>query len=643
MDGHGGSAVGLANVANGLGGGVHGPAFAVGVLGEVGDLVVGVGFILDIHEGNHIVGMNLNGLTINGYFNPLGRIRTSHNQSLLVGVGHHAGHGNEGFGNNCFAVSSFDLLGCNRGAVLIYIANNVGNSIFLNILEGEGVLGLVVNVDGQGVALDHGEVAFLISGVEIGAALGLEGLGDTSQTGAGGGSRNLGVSALNLVVDVILLQNIGAPLAVDLQVLVDGHIGEVNGLLRIAVHVEPADEGVAAIGGDCGNSLHLGAMKNGQVGMGVADLFTGSHGVLGQVELNGVAHRYPLGIQTQRNFAILIIGACGHCVRCEVKLLASAFRIQIPSLELNRTRLVDVRRQRTVRLKVIAAQILLVRNVFFSMNQIGRIIILDIISITGVVKVHRFAYIAENIAGRIVAFGKTNDFVEFLRLRQAARVRQIDGLIEVIIFAIMLVSTRPVQRFNIVIQGCGIICVVSGEGDIFAGHCINGKNIRTSSKCLASARDFPFSTLVFSTIGANNRESGMNIRAPLFCNGSDGLVICLEGQRELGPVEVDVHNGGAVSRHGDFVRADIGPKVSIHAAGVGLQIATVIVGVLGLVAGQRIAIREDVGVLSLATFDAVRTVSVLGFATGGGRNLPVCQIARVSIPCSIDVDRFTTC
>ena len=145
------------------------------------------------------------------------------------------------------------------------------------------------------------EIALLVAGVEIGAAFGLKGLGNASQSRTGNGIGNfnlIAVIVLVLEVDEILLQNIGAPFAVDLHVLVHGHIGEVESLFNAAVHVEPGNEDVATVVGVSGNGGHLAAVGNGDVRMG-GELGSSIQGNLIQIELDLVSHRFPVGIKRQ--------------------------------------------------------------------------------------------------------------------------------------------------------------------------------------------------------------------------------------------------------------------------------------------------------------------------------------------------------
>ena len=279
----------------------------------MGDLVVGVGGILGVVEDDLIHCTFFSG----------------NHQTLLVGIGHHAGDGDEGLGDHSLAVVGDGFFIGNRlTGLLVQILDGVGHGIFLNIPEGIDI-GIVflcgIDVNGQGVALDDGEVALLIVGIEFGAALGIEGLGDARQTGAGGGIGNFGIGVLNLIVDGVLLQDIGAPLAVDLQVLVDGHIGEVEGLLHAVLHVEPADEGVAAVGGFCGSGISLGTMGNSDSRMGL-QLCSSLHCSLIQVEFHLVGLGNPLGIEDH------IGGGHGHGAQFRLGTLIAVSR-GVPAIE----------------------------------------------------------------------------------------------------------------------------------------------------------------------------------------------------------------------------------------------------------------------------------------------------------------------
>ena len=280
-DGEGVGGVGRADVAHSLGGGVLRPDRPVGILGVVGDLVVGVGGILGIVEDD---------LVDRALF------RADY-QTLLVGVGHHAGDGHEGLGDHGLPIVADGLFRRNRfPGRLVQIFYRVGHGIPLHIPEGEGILSLVGNVNGQGVGLHHGEVALLIAVIEVGAALGLKGLGDARQTGAGGGRGDLGVRALELVGDGIFHQCVGAPLAVNLQILVDGHVGKVKGLLHAVVQVEPAHKGIAAVGRGLGSQVHQTAVGDRLVGVGVEFGPSLQRGLI-QIELHRVGDGHPLGVE----------------------------------------------------------------------------------------------------------------------------------------------------------------------------------------------------------------------------------------------------------------------------------------------------------------------------------------------------------
>ena len=118
-----------------------------------------------------------------------------------------------------------------------------------------------------------------------------------------------------------------------------------------------------------------------------------------------------------------------------------------------------------------------------------------------------------------------------------------------------------------------------------------------SSVCSAAVRAFPRTTIVGSIEGGLVEFIG-NGCAPLIRNRRNGIVACPEREGKLGPVKVYVHDGTAVCGHGNLVGAHIGPERSVHPAGAGIQIAFVSVGVRGFHAGQRIAIRETVVVIS---------------------------------------------
>ena len=258
-------------------------------------LVIGVGGVFRVVEDDLVDG---------AFFR-------AYNKALLICVGHHAGDGNKGLRDHGLAVFGNGLFGCDGcTGFLIQILDGVGHCLSLDIPEGVDI-GVVllggIDVQRQGVALGYREVALLIVGVQVGAALGLKGLGNARQPGAGGGVCDFGVGALNLIINGVLLQDIGAPLAVYLHILVYRHIGEVKGFLNTVFHVEPANEGIAAVGRLGWNGVNLGAVGNGDVRMR-AQLGAVSQRILIQIELDLVGHGYPLGIEQDvvRGHSVLV-------------------------------------------------------------------------------------------------------------------------------------------------------------------------------------------------------------------------------------------------------------------------------------------------------------------------------------------------
>ena len=302
-----------------------------------------------------------------------------HYQSFLVSIWHIAGNLLELLGDNSLAVI-IDFLGCGNDMVSLavtfnrtkacaaflkgfcYIINLVRNRILLDIPESVGVIALVIlvlDIQGHGMAFYQREISFLIAGIQIGAALGIKGLGDTCQTGACDWVCDLSIITLNLEVNGVFLQNIGAPLSIDLHILGDRH--RVNkALFLVSIHVEPADKGVIAVGRRLNTGIQYRAMRCFPFGKHICIVF---HIVLIQIKLNGTGYRNPLGVESKGSIAV--IGTRRHCVSRKIELLTGTFRVQIPPLKDNGSGFILVRSRGCIGCPVIAVQRSLVKHTGF--------------------------------------------------------------------------------------------------------------------------------------------------------------------------------------------------------------------------------------------------------------------------------------
>ena len=527
-DGHGFCGVGGADIAHGLRGGVFRPGgVALGVLGQIlgvmGDLVVGVGGIRRIVEDDLVDRTFLGG----------------DHQTLLVGVGQHAADGDEGLRDHGLAVVGDGLFGCNGFAGrLIQVLDGVGHGLLLDVPEGERV-GVVllggVDVQRQGVALGDGEIALLIAGVQLGAALSLEGLGNARQGGAGGGGRDLGIGALKLVVDGVRLQDVGAPFAVDLHILGDRHIGEVKGFLHAVFHVEPANEGIAAVGGIIWSGVCLGAVGNGDFRMR-AQLGAGVQSGLVKIELHPVAHRRPLGVKQD------VVRR--HGMRIQLVFRAGALGVQIPAAEGDGAGLIGAGHLGNI--AAVGAQRCLILDGFFLDIDIA-IVEGQVVAVTGVVESCTCAGATITCTMMIgEALKLVAVFVGYSKSADVGDFKELDG-----IFSIQILT--PI-----------------GHGTLSAGSTL------VIIGCTGLGHDAEIVGIGVATAGLSRPEGAFcilgdllilpgNVRAPLGGDGLCGLIsiipiVVFKGQGLFRAFIIHIHHAGAIGGHGNGVGPDKLPQ-----------------------------------------------------------------------------------
>ena len=132
--------------------------------------------------------------------------------------------------------------------VLLQILDGVGNLLLVYI--NERVFIIAIDVHHQRMTADLGEVAGLIVCIQRRSRLCVKGLGGTCQCAALGLFRDIRKSFIRVfdsVLDGVFHQIVGRPLGVEVQILGNGH-GEVECLLNAVLLIEPADEGVIAVG-----------------------------------------------------------------------------------------------------------------------------------------------------------------------------------------------------------------------------------------------------------------------------------------------------------------------------------------------------------------------------------------------------------
>ena len=464
-------------------------------LDVVSDLVVSARFILLVVEDDHVaVG-----------------IRRAQHQTLLIRVGHVAVDNHLRLGHDGLYVV-IDLLGSNQllvglavnsnrtqrvGCIRIigHVVHGVGHGVNLHIVEGEDVLAFIFNVNHQGMALHLGEVALLVTFIQLRTALGLEGQGGTGRRGVGDGLSNEHVASrrLDRKVDGIFHQLVGGPLRVHLQIPGDGHVSEGECLfIAVLINVEPGNKFVLAIGGFCHVLSEL-AVENCLLGMGSSD---GAHARLVlfavEVEVHGTLHRHPLGVEQH------VIR--GHGVLAQHILVAGTFGVEVPAGEAHRARLVDVGR---IRREIVVTQGHLILHAD-GVDVFLAVIEGQVIAVTGVVELSAGATRASGSTAALTE-GKAFEFiVVFLGYSIAANAinsEQFD-------------AKRTVQALAVVKHGTG----AAGTATVVVGRTV----LRHHHKCIgvgavAAGLSRPEGT---ASIVGNGQILISNIGAPL---GSDHL------------------------------------------------------------------------------------------------------------------------
>ena len=364
MDVHGVCRVGRAYIAHRLAGCVFCPSLAVGVLRVVSDLVVGVLGIPGVVEDQDIPAL------------------CRYHQTLLVCIGHIAGYHLERLGNNSLAVVINDPI--RNGFTVKHVStcfgvdvpDCVGNCFFLNVLKGDDQIGRV-DVQQQGLGLDSGETALLIISIQVGAALGVKGLGRTGKTRAGDVIRHLDTMiVLQHELNGVLLQSVGRPLAVYVEVLAYLHVGKVESLLHAVLLVEPADKGVAAVFRLC-NIAQLAAVGDGLSAMGGQKLIF-LIGCFVKRELDCMSIGHPLCIEhhvrsRHGHLAQVCLGACiaAGCSVPSGKCIGVFFQLR-----------------RVVRFKIVTFQrCLILHTAALARNKTVVIVEAQVIAISGVAEV----------------------------------------------------------------------------------------------------------------------------------------------------------------------------------------------------------------------------------------------------------------
>ena len=300
------------------------------------------------------------------------------------------------------------------------------------------------------MAAHLGEVAGLISLVQLRTGLGVEGLGRARQRAAGGGRRDL--RAVNpLILDGIGHQRVGAPLGIEVQVAVNRHL-EVKGFLFAAVaDVEPVDELVRIAGRRRVRSGDDAAVCN---SFSVVKKFSflraaGFHQLPCQISLDRVRFLRPLGIEDN-------IGR-GHRHRAKVNLRSvNTADGRIPAVKY-----IDVRlkRRRVLWVKFVLTQRCFKLHGFIrSADKTIVVVKAETITIAGVIEIvvplHSYLPVLRKV--RIgVTLRKSGDRMELFSVCQAcaATIGEVDHLILVVVFPVIrCIARRAVQCFNVVIN-----------------------------------------------------------------------------------------------------------------------------------------------------------------------------------------------
>ena len=250
------------------------------------------------------------------------RLSCGEDKALLIRVGAIARDGNKGLRDDGGGV--FHSLGSKKLFVcaLFQIFDGVRHFLFYHIREDKFVSAIYVH--DHGVAVRRGIIPAAVALVQFIPRLRVEGLGRSCK-GAARRVRGDGRAVLQLILDGVFLQRVGAPLGVQVKVTIDGH-GEVKGLFRAVLLIEPTDKDIIASGGRC-RGLRLAAVGHGLL-VAVTDV-DGIFHVNRQPCCDRVGHGNPLCVEDK-------VGG-RHYHGAQIRLRACiAARRGIPSAELVR-------------------------------------------------------------------------------------------------------------------------------------------------------------------------------------------------------------------------------------------------------------------------------------------------------------------
>ena len=162
-----------------------------------------------------------------------------------------------------------------------------------HVVEGKFILSRIIDVQRDGVAVGLRIVAALVVFIQLRAGLGIKRLECTGQCAAGGLVRNfnLTVCIFNGIADDIRQLLVGTPLGIEVQIPVHRH-GEVERLLFVAIHIEPANKIILAILGILRRSRYCRTMRNRPSIQRFA-----AQSIFALERPNRVGHRHPLGIK----------------------------------------------------------------------------------------------------------------------------------------------------------------------------------------------------------------------------------------------------------------------------------------------------------------------------------------------------------
>ena len=275
------------------------------------------------------------------------------------------------------------------------------------------------------MAAHLGEVAGLISLVQLRTGLGVEGLGRARQRAAGGGRRDLR-AVLQLILDGIGQQLFRIPLGIQIQITFDRHFKVERLFFAGFSHIEPADKRVFAVL-RIRRRTYCCAVRN------IIDRsqrrFIAFHCFLGQVSLNCVGLRNPTRIKRRR--------MSGHFRRIKVQVctVRKAFGC-IPAAERICT---GFHIGRVVRLVVLALQRFLIIQLFCCFVFTEEI---QFILVSGIVEVYNICFTilsgirVNHLFSDTIPRGKSNKG----RLCLGINLRVIDRIIhiaQIVIYAII--------------------------------------------------------------------------------------------------------------------------------------------------------------------------------------------------------------